>query len=95
MRTKTFGWLTAAAVAGVLGLGTGCKDDKKPEVQPTPSATPSASAATSVAATPSAAPSATPEDDLATEEDFEEEGIAQISDGNLDEELRKLEDEIK
>jgi hypothetical protein len=95
MKTTTFGWVASVALAGVLALGTGCKDDKKTEAQPTPSATPSASTATSVAATPSAAPSAAADDDLATEEDFEEEGIAQISEGNLDEELRKLEDEIK
>jgi hypothetical protein len=87
----------------VLVLGTASivacsKDEKKPEPTPVASASAAVSAAPSAVASaaPSASASAAPEDeDVATEEDFEEEEYAKVTEANLEQELKKIEDELK
>ncbi len=90
--------LSAVVVVGCLVVGclgavlSGCKDDKKPdETPPTPSVT------ASVSATPVASASSAViiEDDTQTEEDFEEEADTSITEKNIEDELTKIEGELK
>ena len=87
--------LSLAAIVGCLvavgALASGCKDDKKPdEPPPTPSVTASASAAPLA----SASAAIVTADDTPTEEDFEEEANT-ITGTNLEDELAKIEGELK
>ena len=84
--------LSVIAVVGCLvavgAVLSGCKDDKKPdETPPTPSAsaTPVASASSAVVM----------EDDTQTEEDFEEAADSTITEKNIEDELTKIEGELK
>jgi hypothetical protein len=95
--------LLGAVSVPLMGLTLmGCPEEKKPDVKATPSATavasvtPSASVAATAsapAASGSAATTAANEDAM-TEEDFEEEAQASISESNMEEEFAKLEKEI-
>ncbi len=88
--------LYLAAVVGCLvalgALASGCKDDKKPD-EPTP--TPSVTASASAAPPASASAAIVMDDDTPTEEDFEEEAETTISGTNLEDELTKIEGELK
>ena len=96
MKRSTTLPLFAVAFVALGALATGC-EEKKPETTSTPSATPSAVVSAAPSASASAAPSAVAavEDDTPTEEDFEDEADNTITEKNLDEELAKLENEIK
>ncbi len=100
-RSRTLGSLAAViafATVGAMGAFTaGCKDDKKVETAPsaTPSAVASAAPSASASAAPSASAAVAADDDTATEEDFEDEADNSITEKNIDDELAKLESELK
>ena len=97
--------MSTRALIAALALLLFAACDKKPETSTAPTSTPSAaSAAPSAAptASASAAPSgssptvtASADDDIPTEEDFEDEAEKDIGPDNLEAELAKLEKEVK
>lgn len=98
IRSKISAVSALLLVLGTLSIVACSKDEKKPEPAPVASASAAVSAAPSAVASaaPSASASAAPADeDVATEEDFEEEEYAKVTEANLEQELKKIEDELK
>jgi hypothetical protein len=73
-------------------LAFGCKKSSESDARPAASSS-AAAPIQSVAARPSLVPAEPPE--VPTEEDFEEEASQQITSKNLEDELDKLEKELK